>query len=446
MTSKVVGEGTYGCVLKPPLKCVTNTKTKHLDYNDKVSKIMVDRDAKNEEKEYNNINNIKGLDKYAITAPIYCKPLENTVFDDSVKNCTNERVQRAFRKKNNSLSMLLLQDGGINIKDFMRTVFPKQTLNERKIFLTSLINLFDGLLFFQSNNIIHRDIKLLNIVYNVNNGKTKYIDFGLMIKSQRLRQKTKNNIEDFAVSWSYFPPENSCTNKIKFDDTSIRKCFALKRYFKTHKKFMDFVIKTFDLFSLSLALRGLDYYFIDAGMNVGFIDEFKNLFFTYSVLNPAIRKINIHDLKRDYIILLKKYNYYLKETPDPSPLVEKIVEKLEKKELKKADEKECPPNKPVLNPKTNRCVLKCKPGFIRDKNFRCAKTKVIRKNKIISSNNKSRKKLSIQQITSIEKEKHCKSLNKDYNIKTRRCNKKCKKEQIRDKNFKCVSLKNYARK
>ena len=66
----------------------------------------------------------------------------------------------------------------INIKDFMRTVFPKQTLNERKIFLTSLINLFDGLLFFQSNNIIHRDIKLLNIVYNVNNGKTKYIDFG----------------------------------------------------------------------------------------------------------------------------------------------------------------------------------------------------------------------------------------------------------------------------
>ena len=119
MTSKVVGEGTYGCVLKPPLKCVTNTKTKHLDYNDKVSKIMVDRDAKNEEKEYNNINNIKGLDKYAITAPIYCKPLENTDFDDSVKNCTNERVQRAFRKKNHSLSMLLLQDGGINIKDFI---------------------------------------------------------------------------------------------------------------------------------------------------------------------------------------------------------------------------------------------------------------------------------------------------------------------------------------
>ena len=32
-------------------------------------------------------------------------------------------------------------------------------------------------------------------------------------------------------------------------------------------------------------------------------------------------------------------------------------------------------------------------------------------------------------------------LNKDYNSKTRRCNKKCEKGKIRDKNFKCVTLK-----
>ena len=53
--------------------------------------------------------------------------------------------------------MLLLQDGGNNIHDYIIKVFPKQTLNEKNS-LTSLINLFDGLLFFQSNNIVHRDI------------------------------------------------------------------------------------------------------------------------------------------------------------------------------------------------------------------------------------------------------------------------------------------------
>ena len=160
MTSKVVGEGTYGCVLKPPLKCISNKK---MDYNDKVSKIMLDYDAKNEENEYANINNIKGLDKYAITGPTYCKPLVNKDFNDSVKNCKNKDINETFHKRKQYLSMLLLQDGGINIHDFIVKVFPKQTLNEKKIFLTSLINLFDGLLFFQSNNIIHRDIKPGNI-------------------------------------------------------------------------------------------------------------------------------------------------------------------------------------------------------------------------------------------------------------------------------------------
>ena len=42
-------------------------------------------------------------------------------------------------------------------------------------------------------------------------------------------------------------------------------------------------------------------------------------------------------------------------------------------------------------------------------------------------------------MSSTEKRKYCKSLNKDYNHITRRCNKKCEKGKIRDKNFKCVS-------
>ena len=47
MTSKVVGEGTYGCVLKPPILC---DKTKNLvsqDYVNKISKIMTREHAIN---------------------------------------------------------------------------------------------------------------------------------------------------------------------------------------------------------------------------------------------------------------------------------------------------------------------------------------------------------------------------------------------------------------
>ena len=136
MSSKVVGEGTYGCVLKPPLKCITDKSTKNLDYNNKVSKIMHDNEAKNEENEYININSIKGLNKYAITGPIYCKPLIDENFRKSVTKCKNKTVKTELKKLQPKFGMLLHEDGGINISDFIKDVFPKQTLTEKKIFLT----------------------------------------------------------------------------------------------------------------------------------------------------------------------------------------------------------------------------------------------------------------------------------------------------------------------
>jgi serine/threonine protein kinase len=393
MTSEVVGEGTYGCVLNPPLKCILDKNTKKLNYKDKVSKIMLNVYAKMEENEYKNINNIKGLNKYAITGPTCCKPLIDENFDNSVKNCKNKNIKLAFNNDKKMLSMLLLQNGGINIQDFIINVFPKQTLNEKKKFLTSLINLFDGLLFFQSNNIIHRDIKLLNIVYNVNNGKAKYIDFGLMTNSQKLRQNCKNNAENLGIDWSYYPPENSCTNQKDFDNKYNNKCLLIKKHFKTHDNFIDFVIKSFDLYSLSFALEDLAYYFTKSGINLNFTQEFIDLFSLFFYYDPKFRNININELKRDYIKLLKKYNYYLTTSTNPSPLVKKIVKKLENQEIKKADENECPPNKPYLNPKTNRCVKvlpknktskkKCPPNkpYLNPKTNRCVK--VLPKTKLL---------------------------------------------------------------
>ena len=37
----------------------------------------------------------------------------------------------------------------------------------------------------------------------------------------------------------------------------------------------------------------------------------------------------------------------------------------------------------------------------------------------------------------------CKEQNKDYNPKTKRCNKPCKKNEMRDFNFKCIKNNNY---
>ena len=69
MTSKVVGEGTFGCVLKPPLLCDSKSTLTKKDYNNRISKIMYSKHAINEEKEYSSINNIVGISENWMYCP-----------------------------------------------------------------------------------------------------------------------------------------------------------------------------------------------------------------------------------------------------------------------------------------------------------------------------------------------------------------------------------------
>jgi len=71
VVNEKVGEGTYGCVFKPSLKCNTNIGS----YENKVSKVMKNSEAAAELKEYKSISKIEGLEKYAITQPTLCKPI-----------------------------------------------------------------------------------------------------------------------------------------------------------------------------------------------------------------------------------------------------------------------------------------------------------------------------------------------------------------------------------
>ena len=456
MTSKVVGEGTYGCVLKPPILCDETSNLVKQDYSNKISKIMTREHAINENAEYSAINNIQGLDKYAITGPLLCKPLLDKNFNASVKKCKTLKVKTAFNNSKHDLRMLLLEDGGLSIYDHITKVFMLQSLDEKKVFLTSLIKLFDGLLFFQSNQIMHRDIKLANMVYNVNNGRAKYIDFGLMTNFKRFANRCSSNTERLGISHSYYAPENSCSNKYSFNSNKL-KCTKVKDHFKTHEDFISYLQKSFDIYCLCLALLNmvsvLDYR--NSGLKKEaiprpFFEEFSILLLGYVKYDVSKRNINILQLKEKYISLLKKHNCYLKKVQLPSPEVIDVIEKIKQKEFKADLAKICPPAKPVLNPSTNRCVADCKTGFIRNKSFRCVKMNLAKdlenskkssKKKSNNSNSITRKKHNTSLVvndSSIAKKQLCISKNKDYNHITKRCNAKCPKHKTRNSQFKCV--------
>jgi hypothetical protein len=86
----------------------------------------------------------------------------------------------------------------------------------------------------------------------------------------------------------------------------------------------------------------------------------------------------------------------------------------------KRSESSCPENK-ERNPKTGRCIAKCKPGYVRNEDFKCVKIKVHRE---------------VVDKATLE----CPE-GKERNPKTRRCVAKCKPGYVRNSDFKCVKNK-----
>ena len=87
MKNEIVGEGTYGCVIKPALKCDKDTNINKKDYENRLSKVMRKKDAIEELEEMQKIQKIDGIEKFTIREPIYCKPELNARFNKIVKGC-----------------------------------------------------------------------------------------------------------------------------------------------------------------------------------------------------------------------------------------------------------------------------------------------------------------------------------------------------------------------
>ena len=420
--SEIVGQGSYGCVVKPSLKCITDT-----DYTNKVSKIMTTRDAKDEQKEMKLFKKIKGIEKYTMAYPELCLPKKDQLFHKVIKGCKANPVRQEyyFSGKNpegKNISLLLLDDGGVDLYNFSRKVFPKLDEKDKSIFFTSILNLLEGLTFFIDNKIIHHDLKLENIVYNIETGTCKYIDFGLMTTIPKFIRTAKQSKNRMAHSWSYFPTEVGCSNNNKFIKD---KCKKYNTQFE-HDEFLKKVANGFDTYSLSLALSDMfsKIYYDDSYYNEEFIEDAKYLMRDYSRDDFFKRKTDCKKLYNDYKELLNMHVVYTETTPTPSKESIEIASK-----LSVSNNIRCPPGKPDYNPYTKKCVVKCKGDKVRNEKFRC----VTKKKTLLKKHSKTKK------IKPLTKSKECISKGKELNPKTNRCVKLCDKGKIRNEKFVCVS-------
>jgi serine/threonine protein kinase len=417
--SEVVGEGTYGCVTKPSLAC----KRKQ-NYTNKVSKVMKTVDARKEKKEFKILEAIPGIDKYVIDGPVLCQPRLDETFYTTVSKCETKRVKETFNPNPSKLSLLLLENGGVNLNQFAKNIYPTISNQEKNIFLTSLLELFKGVAFFNKNNIIHQDIKSDNIVYNIKNGVAKFIDFGLTVKKDAFIKQSNENKNKLAQSWPYFPPEFSCTNRAAFN--TLRKCKRYRDdYVGDYNAYIKDIADSFDSYCLTFALRKL---FLQLARNFNreynrFFYEVIDLMEKYSEEDLFLRNKDLVALHAGYLEILKKRSIYTTKSPSPSLENIDLAETLSVANTVNSNIlRICPPSLPDFNPLTRKCVHKCKPEKTRNDKFRCVKTRRVR-NSVTRSNKKAK----------------CERQNKDMNPRTTRCVKKCKNTQKRNDKYKCVS-------
>ena len=438
---KVVGEGTYGCVHKPALKCKDKEDKK--DPN-QVSKLMTKKNANEELKEFKLIKKADKHDEYHLGKPGSCFPDDTLVNLKSIDKCGRFHAIGIRDYK-----LLLLKDGGINLKQFA-TKMKSQNVSpaNKKImedFWVECHRLFLGLKDFQQHDVIHHDLKAQNIVYNEEKNRINYIDFGLMKKkSYILNQLEKSRWWLAQFHWSFpielgymnyipyrriiskSPTENKqritkLVGELKSDDRDLMsdeakamsvflsetRCDSKSFCYKNFDEYMNDYLGTLDMIKKMPRIHFLN-------KSYDSVDTYGLGLSLMSVLNRTSNFIDKEMAKEFGELFYKMYhpNLELRFTVDDSIV---MYEKIVGNHILKKQKKQFRDHKIVQETETKKNLDKqLKNTHYND----------------VTISEKNLEKLTVDAM------KVCPD-GKEFNPLTKRCNKKCKTGFERDISFKC---------
>ena len=212
---KVLGKGSFGCVVKPQITCNTKKSKKNNKIKNKSKNNIKNKTKKNIETEM--VSKITDDDnEYFISKKIIDYGKKNKINVDNYLcliqdkcdsiDSLNNKIKKSCGIKNSTylkinrihLYSLNMKDCGVTIDSFIK---------EKKIsssqFEKYIIHLLKGLNILHKCNILHADIKEPNIL--ILDNKPKFIDFGgsISVKNLSLNKFPYQIISTF----SYRPPE-----------------------------------------------------------------------------------------------------------------------------------------------------------------------------------------------------------------------------------------------
>jgi serine/threonine protein kinase len=195
-----IGEGSYGCVLRPYIKC--NGKTGNDKY---ISKFFFRQSSYDNELEIQKrVGNI-GFDKKGFTIKMKSACKINLEKKPKVK----EISRKSCGIYDKDVYQIVFEFGGTDLRELFKKDETKNKLRtmDLKKLVGKMDNIFRGLCELDRLNLVHFDIRPDNILYNFEKNKFFIIDFGLMKNKDEIY--TKHNIKSF-----YEEPHKSYPNEL----------------------------------------------------------------------------------------------------------------------------------------------------------------------------------------------------------------------------------------
>ena len=209
--SDVIGEGTYGCAHRPPMKCRDAPRRNKND----ISKLMTSANAAKELKEFALIDAADKRKQFYLGKPSKCQPDRILSNIRSISKCPSGKFDPV---KMDDYSLLVMKYGGQDLEQFGEDVRTwsknKENVDAIELFWLEVVRLFYGLKVLHDNNVVHHDLKPQNVVYDKVTNRANFIDFGFMEK-----KSTRISAAKLSASWLgnkhhwSFPLEAVCWNK-----------------------------------------------------------------------------------------------------------------------------------------------------------------------------------------------------------------------------------------
>lgn len=311
-----IGEGAYGCVHRPSLRC----KDKNIDYENKISKLMMTNLGETEMREYEKISKLDKDNEFFLGIPEMCVP-EKTLYSlQAMKKC------RTFNISNvDKYSLLILPDGGVNLSEFAKSVAKLTNTKANREYIEEFWieghRLLYGIKKMLEEEIVHHDLKAGNIVFNTKTKRLNFIDFGFMQYISSVTKKLKKGTYKFSRPFWYFPFEISLLNR----NTFLKLCRASREKKDIYyQRMMQHKIRETELH------MKIFYETVDDSKE--FMEENMELFYDFFInikedeydnyVNKMLHTIDIYGIGIAYMSVLKNSGHLM------NPVIYKELEEL----------------------------------------------------------------------------------------------------------------------